>query len=154
MAEEVVLKRYANRRLYDTSASRHVTLAQAADMIRGGKRLRVVAAKGGEDLTALVLTQILLEEAKNRDLLLPPDILHMIIRHGPALDGFFRGHLKALMEMWLGMREAADKGFRSILGLDGAKRPTPADGLGALRRGLEDFFGLGKGPKDQNRNHE
>lgn len=148
MAEEVLLKRYANRRLYDTTASRHVTLAEAAAMIRDGKRLRVVAAKGGEDITSLVLTQILLEEAKTRDLLLPPEVLHMIIRHGTALDVFFRRHLKALMEFWLNMRDAADKGFRSVLGMDGAKRPNPADGLGALRRGLEDLLGLGNRPKE------
>lgn len=148
MSEEVVLKRYANRRLYDTSASRHVTLAEAGEMIRQGKRIRVVAAKGGEDITALVLTQILLEEAKNRDLLLPPEVLHTIIRHGTALDGFFRGHLKALMEMWLGMRDAADKGFRSVLGLEQDKSTSAAAGLGVLRRGLEDLLGLGKSQKD------
>ena len=62
----IVIKKYENRRMYDTSASRYVNLEDVAEMVRNGEELQVVDAKSGEDLTARVLTQIIVEEDRYR----------------------------------------------------------------------------------------
>ena len=69
MTEKITLKKYANRRLYDTEQSHYVTLNQVADRIRRGQQVEVLDAKTKEDVTAFILTQILLEEAKNKNVL-------------------------------------------------------------------------------------
>ncbi len=79
MNDRIVLKKYANRRLYDTQKSAYVTLSEVADIIRQGKTIQAIDAKTKEDVTAFVLTQIILEEAKNNNALLPVPLLHMII---------------------------------------------------------------------------
>ena len=60
-----VIKRYSNRKLYDTQESRYVTLEEIEEMIRAGKEISVVDAASGEDLTAVNLTQIILENERN-----------------------------------------------------------------------------------------
>ena len=66
MPNRVKLKKYANRRLYDMEKSKYVTLNQVADLIRQGRQVEVVDAKTKEDVTAFILTQIILEEAKKK----------------------------------------------------------------------------------------
>lgn len=75
----IVIKKYSNRRLYDTSTSQYVNLQQIADMIRSGSRIKVLDAKDGEDLTQQVLVQILLEVQGSMELL-PVGLLHRMIR--------------------------------------------------------------------------
>ena len=60
-----VIKRYSNRKLYDTQESRYVTLDEIEEMIRGGREVSVVDAASGEDLTSVTLTQIILEAERN-----------------------------------------------------------------------------------------
>ena len=69
---------YANRGQYDTVKSKYVTLDQLAEMIRKGNRVEVFKAKTEEDDTAFILTQIVMEKAKNRNALLPVPLLHLI----------------------------------------------------------------------------
>ncbi len=64
MAEVARLKKYANRRLYDTENSTYVTLSEVAEMIKSGRMVEVVDEKTKEDVTACILTQIIFEEAK------------------------------------------------------------------------------------------
>jgi len=71
MAEKILLKKYANRRLYDTEKSRYVTLTHVAHMIKAGRQVEVIDAKTTEDITAFIITQIILEMARNRNGLLP-----------------------------------------------------------------------------------
>jgi len=66
MTEPLVFKKYANRRLYDTEKSAYVTLSELGDIIRSGRRVEVRDAQTKEDVTAFILTQIILEEAKTR----------------------------------------------------------------------------------------
>jgi polyhydroxyalkanoate synthesis repressor PhaR len=76
-----VIKKYSNRRLYDTNASRYVNLDEIAALVRGGEELQVLDASNGDDLTRQVLLQVLLELNGGVDLL-PPGLLHRMIRHG------------------------------------------------------------------------
>jgi len=75
----VVIKKYPNRRLYDTSAGRYVNLDDVAILIRQGADVQVVDARTGEDLTRLVLTQIIVEDVKGQPASLPLDLLRQLV---------------------------------------------------------------------------
>jgi polyhydroxyalkanoate synthesis repressor PhaR len=74
-----VIRKYGNRRLYDTSAKRYVNLDEIAQMIRNGEDVQVCDAKTGEDLTRSILTQIIVEDSRSRNGGLPLEILREII---------------------------------------------------------------------------
>jgi len=77
-----IIKRYGNRKLYDTQLSRYVTLEEISIMIRKGEDLKVIDNRTKEDLTALTLTQIMLEEEKNKKNILPLSLLKNLIQQG------------------------------------------------------------------------
>jgi polyhydroxyalkanoate synthesis repressor PhaR len=81
MAEPRVVKRYANRKLYDTQRSRYVTLEQIAEMIRAGEDVKIIDNNSKEDLTAITLAQIIFEEEKKASFL-PLSALRNIIQNG------------------------------------------------------------------------
>ena len=81
---ERIIKRYQNRKLYDTSQSRYVTLSDIAEMIKNGEDVKVVDNKSKEDLTSLTLTQIIFEQEKKKKSLLPLPTLKEIIQNGPS----------------------------------------------------------------------
>ncbi|MCP4574738.1 MAG: transcriptional regulator [Deltaproteobacteria bacterium] len=116
MAEKIRIKKYANRRLYDTEKSKYVTLTHVADMIKAGRQVEVVDAKTKENVTAFILTQILLEEAKNKNALLPVPLLHLIIQHGGnVLQEFFDNHLQQTIKNYLIYKKTADEQFSKWL---------------------------------------
>jgi polyhydroxyalkanoate synthesis repressor PhaR len=82
MSDARVIKRYANRKLYDTQHSRYVTLDQIADMIRGGDDVKIVDNKTKEDLTSVTLAQIIFEEEKRQKSFLPLQAMRNIIQSG------------------------------------------------------------------------
>lgn len=77
-----LIKRYQNRKLYDTETSRYITLAEIAQLIREGKEIRVVDKNSGEDLTSLTLSQIIFENGRKRRQPLPIAALRKIIQEG------------------------------------------------------------------------
>jgi polyhydroxyalkanoate synthesis repressor PhaR len=77
-----VIKRYPNRKLYDTEAKRYVTLEQVAALIRQGEDVHVVDHESGEDLTNMILSQIILEQEKKQGGFLPRSLLTGLIRSG------------------------------------------------------------------------
>ena len=112
MSETVILKKYASRRLYNPENSSYVTLNQVACIIRGGKDVQVLDAKTSEDVTAFILTQIILEEAKNKNALLPPPLLHLAIRYGGSiLHEFFDKHLQDAINSYLQYKQTFDEQF-------------------------------------------
>lgn len=80
----VTIKRYANRKLYDTQAGRYVTLEEIGEMVRRGDDLRVVDHASGGDLTTLTLLQVVLEDEKSARAWLPHHLLARLIRAGEA----------------------------------------------------------------------
>jgi polyhydroxyalkanoate synthesis repressor PhaR len=74
-----IIRKYGNRRLYDTETKQYVNLDEVAEMIRDGSEVRVVDAKTGEDLTRDILTQIIVEETRNRNGGLPLEILRDLV---------------------------------------------------------------------------
>lgn len=95
VSEPIVIKRYANRKLYDQSRSRYVTLEELEELIRRGREIRVVDAVSGEDLTSLTLAQIILDNARGRRAVLPAAFLHQLIKHGEAWQEFVQQSLEA-----------------------------------------------------------
>jgi polyhydroxyalkanoate synthesis repressor PhaR len=87
----LVIKRYPNRKLYDTEAKRYVTLEGIAELIQRGEELHVVDHETGEDLTTVTLSQIIFEQEKKRAGFLPKSILSNLIRTGSdTLDYLWR----------------------------------------------------------------
>lgn len=113
MNDPIVYKKYANRRLYDTSRSAYVTLEEMTAQIRAGRQIQVLDAKTKEDVTAFVLTQIVLEQARSRNLLLPVPVLHLIIRYGDnALGEFLDRYLQPIVQTYLSRKQAFDQNFQ------------------------------------------
>lgn len=97
----VVIKKYENRRLYDTSNSRYINLDEIAQLIRDGRDVQVVDAASGEDLTRPVLTQIIMEQAKEPDSAFPLDILRqMIVASGRATQESALKYMKAMFDLY------------------------------------------------------
>ncbi|RZB37808.1 MAG: hypothetical protein SRB2_00910 [Desulfobacteraceae bacterium Eth-SRB2] len=116
MPNKVKLKKYGNRRLYDMEKSAYVTLNQVADLIRQGRQVEVMDAKSKEDVTASILSQIILEEAKNKNILLPVPVLHLIIQYGDNILGeFFEKYLQQMIQTYLGHKHAVDDQFKKWL---------------------------------------
>ena len=77
-----VIKRYSNRKLYDTETKQYITLDQIADLVREGVELQVVENSSGEDLTALTLSQIILEQEKKQKGFVPRSVLSALVEAG------------------------------------------------------------------------
>ena len=98
-AEPVLIKKYANRRLYNTATSAYVTLEDLADMVKKGADFTVHDAKTGEDITRSVLTQIIFEEENKGHNLLPIKFLRQLIRlYGDQLQVFVPSYLEMSLE--------------------------------------------------------
>jgi len=107
-----------NRRLYDTEKNAYVTLNQVADLIKQGRQVEVIDAKTKEDVTAFILTQIVLEEARRRNVLLPVPLLHMIIQYGETVLGdFFDRYLQQIIRNYLAYKVSVDEQFGKWLDL-------------------------------------
>ncbi len=115
MSERIVLKKYANRRIYDTEKSVYITLEQVGELIRAGRQVSVIDARTSEDVTAFILSQIIVEEAKNKNILLPVPFLHLVIQHGEVLTEFFEKYLDLTIKNYLLYRAAFDEQFKSWL---------------------------------------
>jgi polyhydroxyalkanoate synthesis repressor PhaR len=140
MADEpVVIRKYENRRLYDTAASRYVNLEDVARLVREGRDLRVVDARSGEDVTRLVLAQIILEEARAEggETGVPLDFLREIIR---ASDRATRDVLQwslalaleqskklGTLSFWPWNAGAAPTGTAGVEPTPATEAPPPAD---------------------------
>lgn len=162
----VIVKKYGNRRLYDTTDSKYVTLAEIAAKIRAGASVRVIDAKTEEDLTPQLLTQIIFED-RGTARLLPVSLLLQLVRMGDdALAEFFSRYVTWAMDVYLQARhnmgamplnpfaQAAFGAMNPLAIFPGAGRAEPvpwpaapspplarssADELAALRREVDEL---------------
>jgi polyhydroxyalkanoate synthesis repressor PhaR len=111
-SEKVVIKKYANRRLYNTAKSSYVTLEDLAKMVRAGQDFAVYDAKTGEDITRSVLTQIIFEEETKGQSMLPTNFLRQIISlYGDALQSVVPSYLEASMKAFAQNQERMRQAF-------------------------------------------
>src|SRR3989442_344398 len=123
-----VIKRYSNRKLYDTQESRYVTLEEIEEMIRAGKEISVVDAASGEDLTAVTLTQIILENERNHRGGLPIGFLHQLIKHGEAWQDFLQRSMKSSLEGIVSNQREMERVFQEWMSRAGWGTMVPGAG--------------------------
>ncbi|HEY6944859.1 MAG TPA: polyhydroxyalkanoate synthesis regulator DNA-binding domain-containing protein [Candidatus Acidoferrum sp.] len=98
---EVLIRKYSDRRLYDTGASRYVKLEDIAHMVRDGIDVRVVDARSGKDLTHVILTQIIVEDAREREVALPLQLLTQLVRASDkATHEFLTWYLNSTLDLY------------------------------------------------------
>ena len=121
---KVTIKKYANRRLYDTESSTYITLDRLAQMVREGREFEVVDAKTGEDITRQVLTQIIVdEEARGGATMLPINFLKQLIGlYGNSMQNFVPSYLEAAMDAFQRNQTAVRDAFGGNMFADLAKR--------------------------------
>ncbi len=149
MPEPVLIKKYGNRRLYDSSNSRYVNLDDIAAFIREGRDVKVVDAKDGQDLTRVTLTQIITEDAKDKPTGLPLELLRqLIVASDEVRQEFVMWYLKSAFDTYQKVQDAVQtrlgdvqsailspvEMMKSFLGQPAAPVPPGADSeLAALR---------------------
>ena len=120
---KVTIKKYANRRLYDTDSSAYITLDRLAQMVREGREFEVVDAKSGEDITRQVLTQIIVDEEARGATMLPINFLKQLIGlYGNSMQTFVPQYLEAAMDAFQRNQSAVRDAFGGNVLADIAKR--------------------------------
>ena len=120
---KVTIKKYANRRLYDTESSTYITLDRLAQMVREGREFEVIDAKTGEDITRQVLTQIIVDEEARGATMLPLNFLKQLIGlYGNSMQSFVPHYLEAAMESFQHNQSAVRDAFGGNMFADIAKR--------------------------------
>ena len=118
---KVVIRKYANRRLYDTSGSRYVNLEDIAALIRNGTDVQVIDGKTGQDLTRVTLTQIILEDARNEPAGVPLELLRQLI---VTSDTVRREFVKSAVDAYSKLQDAVQNGISGVR--DAALSPLEA----------------------------
>jgi polyhydroxyalkanoate synthesis repressor PhaR len=114
--ERIIIKRYGNRRLYNTETSSYVTYHDIINIVRTGYDVQVIDSASQDDVTKAVLIQAILEEEKNQKNLLPlPFLLQLIRSQEGAAKDFFSNYLASSFEAYLKTKEEFDRRFRGFL---------------------------------------
>jgi len=166
MESGVIIKKYGNRRLYDTRDSRYINLDEIARYIRQGKQVQVVDAKTGEDLTRVTLTQIITEDAKDKPTGLPLELLRqLIVASDQTRQEFVMWYLKSAFDTYQAVQDAVKDRFSDVQSallspVDSVKRflsaqlpapPTQESELQMLRSRLAELEERMKRPASEKR---
>lgn len=115
--EPIIIKKYANRRLYDTSASKYVTLDHLSELVRAGKNFTVQDAKTGENLTRSVLAQIIFEQENRAEGVLPVSFLRQLIQfYGDSFNSMLPAYLELSMKSFTQQQEKWREYMQTALG--------------------------------------
>jgi len=116
--QPLIIKKYENRRLYNTVTSQYINQEQVAQLVRDGYDVRVIDATSGEDITRLILAQIVLDDVKTPDSVFPLDVLRqMVVASGKATQENALRYMKMMMEMY-------QEAYRAL--------PTPLNPFGLM----------------------
>jgi polyhydroxyalkanoate synthesis repressor PhaR len=111
MSEERLIKKYANRRLYDASQSRHITLDDIRNLVVAGVRVKVIEDKTHEDITRLILLQVIADQEQFGRPILSTPLLEALIRlYGNSLQSFLSAHLEKSVETFMQQQKEAERG--------------------------------------------
>jgi len=133
----ILIKKYANRRLYDTSNSSYITLPECADIIRTGKQVQIIDAKTKQDITAIVMIQIIME-CEQQSPILPVDALRHIIKAYASQSGRLLGqHLEHAISSFAHHHLDLDDALEASLdAIEKDVQPARTDGLDGRKREL------------------
>ena len=153
MSDLRIIKKYPNRRLYDTEISSYITIEDVRQLILDGENFEVRDAKSGDDLTRQVLLQIIAEHESDGEPMLSTQLLSQIIRfYGDSLQGYMGSYLERSMQMFLDQQQQFRQQMGSMLG------QTPWTMMNQLtERNLElwkefqSTLGVGQKPGDDKR---
>jgi polyhydroxyalkanoate synthesis repressor PhaR len=131
MTKERLIKKYANRRLYDASISKHVTLEDIRDLIVRGEKVRVVEDKSGEDITRLILLQVIAEQEQFGKPILTTQLLESIIRYyGGPMQDFMAGYLEQSVAAFMRQQETVQQQISEML----TSAPPPVNAMADIAR--------------------
>lgn len=140
MGQLLTIKKYPNRRLYDTETSRYITMAELAERVRKGRDVRVLDAKTDDDITQPTLVQLLTEGGRAH--LLPVSLLMQLVRmNDDALAEFYTRYMTWAMELYFAMKQRAATSFNPFAQMPfdvGGALETNAD-IADLRRELAEL---------------
>ncbi len=110
---QVIIKKYSNRRLYDSTNKRYVTLEDISELIRNGSEVRVIDSQSGSDISKVILIQVILESEKNKEDILPVSFLHMLIKYGNKVaKDFFENYFLMMFQPYLSVQDNFKKNMR------------------------------------------
>ena len=149
----ITIKKYANRRLYNTATSSYVTLENLCDMVRNGVDFVVRDAKSGDDITRQVLTQIIVEQEAKGQNMLPLSFLRQLIQlYGDNVQAFVPGYLEVAMETFArnqgDMRERMNSSFGGMFPVDEFEAMAERN-MALMQRTMEMFSGLPAGERQE-----
>jgi polyhydroxyalkanoate synthesis repressor PhaR len=131
MTKERLIKKYANRRLYDASISKHVTLEDIRDLIVRGEKIKVVEDKTGEDITRLILLQVIAEQEQFGKPILTTQLLESIIRYyGGPMQDFMARYLEQSVAAFMRQQETVQQQISQML----HNAPPPMNAMAELTR--------------------
>lgn len=143
-SDRILIKRYGNRRLYNTETSSYLNYKDLMKIIRDGHDVQVIDSRTKADVTKAVLMQVILEEEKNATSVLPVSFLFQLIRsQESAVQDFFKNYLSSSFEAYLKTKEEFDRRFRGFLQMS----PTAPQMWEKLMPGadaIKEFWGVGK----------
>ncbi len=115
-SDKLIIKRYGNRRLYNTETRSYINYQDLAKIVRDGSDVQVIDSTSKEDVTKAVLIQVILEEEKNNQTVLPTEFLFQLLRtREDSVQDFFKNHLSASFNAYLKTKEEFDNRFRTML---------------------------------------
>jgi polyhydroxyalkanoate synthesis repressor PhaR len=117
VAEQRVIKKYANRRLYDAAASRHVTLDDIKELIVKGEKIKVLDDKSGEDITRSILLQIIADQEQLGQPILSTEVLEALVRfYGNSMQGFMSRYIDQGVHQFLQQQQTLQAQFARLVG--------------------------------------
>jgi polyhydroxyalkanoate synthesis repressor PhaR len=157
MSQERLIKKYANRRLYDASQSRHITLDDIRGLIVKGEKLKVIEDKTGNDITRHILLQVIAEQEQFGRPILSTKVLEAIIRfYGNSLQGYLAAFLERSIEVFLNQHEAVQAQLSKIVSSTplAAVADLTRQNLEALGKMQENMLNALKPGRDKDRDED
>ncbi len=119
MSEARVIKKYPNRRLYDTEESRYITLADVRELVLQKVDFMVIDKKSGDDITRSILLQVIAEQEQQGEAIMSEDFLSQVIRsYGKVMPGFMAKYLEQSMRLFMTQQQKLRGQVKRVVGLD------------------------------------
>ncbi|MGB5245309.1 MAG: polyhydroxyalkanoate synthesis repressor PhaR [Woeseia sp.] len=119
MTEPRIIKKYPNRRLYDTTESRYITLSDIRDLVLAKTEFTVIDKKSGDDITRTILLQVISEQEQHGDAVMSQDFLSQVIRsYGKVMPGFMAKYLEQSMKLFLTQQQNIRGQVKKVVGVD------------------------------------
>jgi polyhydroxyalkanoate synthesis repressor PhaR len=142
-SDRILIKRYGNRRLYNTETSGYVNYQDLIKLIRDGHDIQVIDSRTKADVTKAVLMHVILEEEKNQSVLPVSFLLQLIRSQETSVQDFFKNYLSSSFEAYLKSKEEFDRRFRGFLEM-GSSSPQLWEKLVPGTEAVKEFWGLNK----------